>query len=53
MIDICIWCIADIIEVTNWFIWVMEFMRACTCIIALWLLATSGGICPLVTACMN
>ena len=28
-------------------------MRACTCIIALWLLATSSGIFPLVTACMN
>jgi hypothetical protein len=28
-------------------------MRACTAIMALWLLATLSGIFPLVTACMN
>src|SRR5450631_978276 len=53
MMDISIWCMAAIIPVTSWFICVIWFMRACTCIIALWLLATLSGIFPLVTACMN
>jgi hypothetical protein len=29
MIDICIWCIAAIIDVTIWFICVIWFIRAC------------------------
>jgi len=53
MMDISIWCIAAIIPVTSWFIWVIWFMRAWTCIMALWLLATLSGILPLVTACRN
>jgi hypothetical protein len=53
MMDICIWCMAAIIEVTSWFIWVIWFIRAWICVIAEGLLATSGGMLPLVTACMN
>ncbi len=53
MMAICISCMASIIVVTSSFIWVIWFMRAWICIIALWLFATSAGIFPLVTAFMN